>query len=81
MLEHDRLRAVLAETKGELPVIEVGIIAIASMYLPATRGIKKYEKTTTRKPDGTFVEKEKIEYTDPARPLGAITDIFRQTGQ
>ncbi|MBB5858149.1 hypothetical protein ACFQ05_21255 [Amycolatopsis umgeniensis] len=82
--EQNRIRAVLTETKGKLPVIEVGIIAIAcmyGMYLRTTRGIKRYEKTTTRKPDGTFVEKEKIEYTDPTRPLGAITDIFRQIRQ
>ena len=82
--EHDRLRAVLTETKGKLPVIEVGIIAVVvmyGMYLLATRGIKKSEKTTTHKPDGTFVEKEKIEYTDPTRPLGAIANIFRQNNQ
>jgi len=79
--ERDRLRAVLAETKGKLPVIEVAIIAVAcmyGMYLLATGGRKKYEKTTTHNPDGTFVEKEKIEYTDPTRPLGAIANIFRR---
>jgi hypothetical protein len=82
--EHDRLRAVLTETKGKLPVVEVGIIAVVvmyGMYLLATRGIKNSEKTTTHKPDGTFVEKEKIEYTDPTRPLGAIANIFRQNNQ
>lgn len=79
--ERDRLRAVFTETKGKLPVVEVGSIAIAcmyGMYLLATRGIKKYEKTTTHKPDGTFVEKEKIEYTNPAGALGAIVNLFRQ---
>ncbi|MFI7672149.1 hypothetical protein [Actinophytocola sp. NPDC049390] len=79
--EHDRLRAVLTETKGKLPVIEVGIIAVVvmyGMYLLATGGIKRSEKTTTRKPDGTFSEREKIEYADPSRPLSAIANIFRQ---
>jgi hypothetical protein len=82
--ERDRLRAVLTETKGKLPVVEVGIIAIVvmyGMYLLATRGIKKYEKTTTHKPDGTFVEKEKIEYINPAGALGAIVNLFRQHNQ
>lgn len=82
--ERDRLRAVLTETKGKLPVIEVGIIGVVvmyGMYLLATRGIKSSEKSTTHKPDGTFVEKEKVEYTDPTRPLGAIANIFRQNNQ
>jgi hypothetical protein len=82
--ERDRLRAVLAETKGKLPVVEVGIIAIAcifGMYLLATRGIRKYEKTTTHKPDGTFVEREKIEYINPVGALGAIVNLFRQQNQ
>ncbi len=82
--ERDRLRAVLTETKGKLPVLEVGTIAIAcmyGMYLLATCGIKKYEKTTTHEPDGTFVEKEKIEYINPAGALGAIVNLFRQHHQ
>lgn len=79
--ERDQLRAVLAETKGKLPVIEVAIIATAcmyGMYLLATGGKKKATKTTIRKPDGSYESRETIEYADPARPLGAIADIFRQ---
>ncbi|RKN38966.1 hypothetical protein [Streptomyces hoynatensis] len=82
--ERDRLRAVLTETKGKMPVIEVGIIAIAcmfGMYLLATRGIRRHEKTTTHKPDGTFVEREKTEYVNPADALGSIVDLFRQQGR
>lgn len=78
--ERDQLRAVLAETKGKLPVIEVAIIATACMYgiyMLATGGKKKATKTTIRKPDGSYESRETIEYTDPARPLGAIIDIFR----
>ncbi|ALG09983.1 hypothetical protein AOZ06_26530 [Kibdelosporangium phytohabitans] len=82
--EQDRLRAVLTETKGELPVVEIGIIAVTVMYgvyLLATRGIKRYGKTTTHKPDGTFVEKEKIEYVNPAGALSAIVNLLRQNNQ
>jgi hypothetical protein len=39
---------------------------------------QEVRETTTHNPDGTFVEKEKIEHTDPTRPLGAIPSIFRQ---
>jgi hypothetical protein len=78
--ERDQIRAVLAETKGKLPVIEVAIIATAcmyGMYLLATGGKKKTTKTTIRKPDGSYESRETIEYADPARPLGAIANIFR----
>lgn len=80
--ERERVRAVLTETKDKLPVIEVGLIAIAcmyGMYLLRTGGIKKSETTVVHKPDGTFERKEKVEYTDPTGPLGAITAIFRRS--
>jgi hypothetical protein len=70
----DELPGVLG---GGVPTI--AIVVMFGMYLWATRGIKKYEKTTTHKPDGTFVEKEKIEYINPASALGAIVNIFRHT--
>lgn len=80
--ERDQLRAVLAETKGKLPVIAVAIIATAcmyGMYLLATGGKKKVTKTTIRKPGGSYESREMIDYADPARPLGAIANIFRHS--
>lgn len=78
--ERDRVRAVLGETKGKLPIVEVAALAIVCMYglhLLATGGIKKSEKTIIRNPDGSFKITETTEYLDPGRPFGAIVELFR----
>lgn len=36
-------------------------------------------KTTIRKPGGSYESREMIDYADPARPLGAIANIFRHS--
>lgn len=70
------VRRALAEAKGKLPVIEVAILAIAAMYgmyLIATGGVKRTEKTYER--EGT-VYKEVTEYADPVDPLRSVTGLF-----
>jgi hypothetical protein len=75
----DRILEITTEAKSKLPVIEVGIIATAAMYglyLLRTGGIKRSERTTIRREDGTFEESEKLEYTDPNGPLAALSRLL-----
>lgn len=78
--ERPRVKSALIDAKAKLPVIEISVIAMACMYglyLLVTGGIKKSDTTIIRKPDGSFEVRQTIEYSDPARPLGAIANIFR----
>lgn len=81
--ERDRLRAVLTETKDNLPVVEVAILAIVCMYGMYPTGHwreEEIDETTTRKPDGSFESQETINYADPTGPLNTIVNIFRHSG-
>jgi hypothetical protein len=76
-----RITEITAEAKAKLPVIEVALICIAAMYglyLLRTGGIKRSERTTIRKPDGSFEEKVKIEYADPVGPAAALSRLLRR---
>jgi hypothetical protein len=77
--EQERVQRVVDDAKGKMPVIEVGMITIAvmyGMYLIATGGVKKAERTVTRHPDGTLEEHETVEYVGPEGPLSAIVQLL-----
>lgn len=77
--EPDRILQAAAGAKAKLPVIEVGIIAIAIMYglyLLRTGGIKRSQRTTIRHKDGSLTETVITEYADPLGPLSTITKFF-----
>lgn len=70
------VRRAIADAKVKLPVVDIGIIAVAAIYgmnLLATRG-RKSETRTIQKPDGSFVT-EKIEYADPSDAFGVVGRI------
>jgi hypothetical protein len=75
----ERILQITAEAKAKLPVIEVGIICVAAMYglyLLRTGGIKRSERTTIRRKDGSLEESEIMEYSDPSGPLSALARLL-----
>ncbi|MEV0251892.1 hypothetical protein AB0H76_35255 [Nocardia sp. NPDC050712] len=80
--EQDRVVAALDQAKAKLPVIEVGMIALAcvyGMYLIATGGIRKSETIVVRKPNGAFEERSTVEYTEPGNIIGAILELLQRS--
>ncbi|MFB7330883.1 hypothetical protein ACFC00_04480 [Streptomyces adustus] len=72
----ERILQIAADAKVKLPVIEIGIISVAAMYglyLLRTGGIKRSQRTTIRRQDGSFEEKETVDYADPLGPIAALT--------
>jgi hypothetical protein len=81
--ERDRVRAALAEARTKLPVVEIGILAIAAMYgmwLLATGGVKRNVERTVRSADGSETKERETVYYPPDGPLRAVVDVFRRGG-
>jgi hypothetical protein len=77
--DHDTVTATLDDAKGKMLVIEVSVLAIVlyGLYLRRTGGISRSEKTSERRPDGTLVEREIVEYAPVDSPLKALTSLFQ----
>jgi hypothetical protein len=78
--EAERIQDAVDEAEEALPVVESIVLATVTMYgmyLVATGGVKKREKVTVRKPDGTLEERETKEYYGPGGPLSKLVSIFR----
>ena len=70
----------ITDAKKKLPVIETGIIAIVAMYgmwLVVTGGIKRSSRTVNRNSDGSFEEKDTVDYYDSTGALSKIVDLFK----
>jgi hypothetical protein len=71
----ERVRSAIEDADRSLPVIEVGILAIAAMYiayLHYTKGIKSEETTVGLKADGSVVVTTKRDLYGPTGPLAAV---------
>jgi hypothetical protein len=68
----------IAGAKQKLPVIELGILAVVTMYamyLVTTGGVRKVTRTEI-KADGSAVE-ETVEFEPPTAPLRMIAELFQ----
>jgi hypothetical protein len=75
-----RVKTAIDGTNKALPVIEVGIIAIAAMYiayLHYTGGVKSEKKETTTRKDGTKTESSQRTLYGATGPLGAIVQLLK----
>jgi hypothetical protein len=73
----------LDDAGAALPVLEVGMLSMAMMYiayLAVTGGVKKEVHTEERRPDGTFKRTTKRELFGPTGPLSQIVQLFRAHG-
>lgn len=73
----------LEDADKSLPVIEVGMLTIAMMYiayLAVTGSIKIEEETEERRPDGSVKKTTKRELYGPTGPLSQIAQLFRAHG-
>ncbi|MGI8333743.1 hypothetical protein ACRYCC_27665 [Actinomadura scrupuli] len=80
--EREVVAAAIDQAKTKLPVVEAGLIALVclyGMYLVATGGVRKSEKSVVRKPDGSFEERTTVEYSEPGNLIGAILEVLRRT--
>lgn len=69
---------IIASVKQKLPVIELGIVAIVTMYamyLATTGGVRTIQRKETWT-DGTELE-ETVEFEPPTAPLRMIVNLFR----
>ena len=77
------VESALDDADKSLPVLEVGILSMAMMYiayLAVTGGVKKEEKTEERRPDGSFKKTTKKELFGPTGPLSQIVQLFKARG-
>lgn len=73
----------LKDADKSLPVLEVGMLSMAMMYiayLAVTGGVKKEEQVEERRPDGSFKKTTKRELFGPTGPLAQIVQLFRSRG-
>jgi hypothetical protein len=76
----ERVGSALEDAGKALPVLEVGALSIAMMYiayLAVTGGVKKEEQTEERRPDGSFKTVTRREFFGPTGPLSQIVQLFR----
>ena len=67
---------VAVDAKAKLPAIEIRVISVAAMYglyLLRPGGIQRSRRTTVRRQDGSFEEKETVDHADPLGPIAAST--------
>jgi len=77
--ETDRVRRAVQAARSKMPVVEVGLLALVSvygMYLLATGGISKQTITTRQNENGETSTVVETEYHSVAEPLKAITGLF-----
>jgi hypothetical protein len=82
--ERERVRSAVENARVKLPVIEVGILAIAAMYglwLLKTGGVKETEEATRRAPDGSFEQTRRTTFYSPEGPLRAVIGILPRFGR
>ncbi|MEU8079219.1 hypothetical protein AB0B31_27705 [Catellatospora citrea] len=80
--EQDRIVEIVEDAKAKLPVIEVGMIVLGVMYglyLLRTGGVKRTERTTIRRPDGSFEETLTVEYADPHGPASVLAKTITRS--
>ena len=77
--EHRHIQRAVDGAKTRMPVIEVGVLAIVTMYamyLNTTGGKHTEEEVTRRAADGSFEVVKRSTYFGPSGPLRAITALF-----
>jgi hypothetical protein len=74
-----RVLEILEDARGQMPVIDLAILAVVLMYgmYLLTTGGKKAETTTVRRPDGTL-EESRIDYASPDGPMSILTRLFQR---
>lgn len=75
----EKIKAAFVGSSSKLPAIELGILAVVSMYamyLIITGGKKKETHIIKKNKDGTYEEKKITEYEDPVGPISIITKFF-----
>jgi hypothetical protein len=76
---HDAATGAVDDAKSLLPVIEVGLTALVTMYglyLARTGGRRRTERHTIRKADGSYETHETTEYHNPADVLASVVSLF-----
>jgi hypothetical protein len=69
----------IGASRSKLPVVEVGLLAIAAVYgmwLVVTKGRRSHQRVIRRKADGSIEEIETTEWYGPSGPLEAIAGLF-----
>jgi hypothetical protein len=80
--ERARVVAVIDEARTKLPVVEIGILAIAAMYgmwLLTTGGVKRKKERVAQRGDESKIERE-TEYYAPDGPLRAVVNLLKGGG-
>lgn len=76
----ERIESALDDADKSLPVLEIGLLSMAMMYiayLAVTRGIRKEETIDERRSDGSFKKSTKREFYGATGPLSQIVRLFR----
>lgn len=80
--EREKVKGAIEDAKKQLPIIEIGILAIVAMYgmyLVTTGGKQKVTRVTKRNPnDGSLEEIEMTEYSKPSEPLSAVVNLISE---
>jgi hypothetical protein len=82
--EQERIERAFAAAGTKLPVIEVGIIAIVTMYalfLGTTKGVKSRKRSVKRGADGSFEETTEEENWGPTGPLQSIVALLKPSAK
>jgi hypothetical protein len=77
--EHRDIERAVDGAKTQMPVIEVGVLAVVAMYamyLNKTGGKKTENEVIRRAADGSFEVVKRSTYYGPGGPLSAITALF-----
>lgn len=77
--QRESVKDALREANVQLPIIEVAmlsVVAMYGMYLIATRGRSSSKRITVRGADGSFEEKEEIQYASPMPWVKGLVSLF-----
>ncbi|MBV1855150.1 hypothetical protein [Catellatospora tritici] len=78
--ERPAIKRAVDGARSKLPVLEVAMLALTSiygMYLLATGGVKRTRTTQETRPDGSTSSSTETEYYSVEGPLASLVRLFR----